>query len=521
MVLAIEELYQKVVSKYSTRMSPGVLFGYQAGNFIAGYGPDGYLWDTPHGNWTGSPSVEVGHSNAFPDLIELAITNAESFIDITTMKAPTGRFRSAIVNGLKTLAKNKKTVTVRLLIGIPAIYDNRPNWWDWLNDIKKDMGNLSGYITLDLGVYQYWTVQVYPESWNHSKIIAIDGKILFTGGHNLWAEDYLGTSPIFDLTLRYDGPIAKAGHDYADRLWDFIRQHNRTIHTYSHRLRPDMRIENDPPAFSPMFNAPPRGTTKAMWVGEPGWGIFKDSSGKDFKDSPMRYAFIEALATASHCRISQQSLGSMKCDLPGPPPQFSIRRSDYLVDPMIFHHTPESGGHYYNLPLIDALAEFLRRNSGSRVLEILMSPPDGGRYTNGEAGGAIFDLLAYRMRAHDPFRNFTKQQFVERFKSQIRLVWPAITGPGGPVRFWGVNNAAMATHAKFWMLDSRLYYVGSENFYPIVATSGSLYVEGGLQEFGVIAEVENNFQDVIVGQYHGLAMQYGFPREPELGDFTF
>jgi hypothetical protein len=188
---------------------------------------------------------------------------------------------------------------------------------------------------------------------------------------------------------------------------------------------------------------------------------------------------------------------------------------------MIFHYTPESSGHYYNLPLIEALADFLRRNSGPRVLEILMSPPDGGRYTNGEAGGAIYDLLAYCMRQHDPFRNFTKQQFVDRFKSQIRLVWPAITGQAGPVRTWAVNNAVMATHAKFWMLDNRLYYVGSENFYPIVAISHATYVEGGLQDFGVISEAEPGFEDVIVGQYHGLAMQYGFPREPKLEDFTF
>lgn len=522
MVMSIETLYERIKTKYSARLSEGVLYGYEDGNMIAGYGENGYLWDTPHDNWTGPPSVKPGHSDKFPEIIERAIRMAKSFIDITTMKAPTGKFRSAIVNGLKYLASNRQPVTVRLLIGIPQEYPNRPNWWDWLAAVKADIGNLPGYITLDLGVYQYADNIFFANSWNHSKIIAIDGKILFTGGHNLWAEDYLDETPIFDLTFRYDGPIARAGHAYANRLWDFIRDNNRKPQIYSHRLRPDLTMGDDEPARAPAVSRHPLGETKAIWVGEPGWGLFKDLAGKEFRESPMRYAFIQALETASHCRISQQSLGSMTCRWNSPPPQFSIRRSEYLVDPMIFHYTPENSGHYFNLPLIEALAEFLRRNDAPRVLEILMSSPRGGRYTNDEAEGAIFDLLAHCMRAHDPFRNFTKQQFVDRFASQIRLVWPAITGPTGVEQCWNLTGPTMATHAKFWMLDNRLFYVGSENFYPIVAIAGSppTYVEGGLQDFGVIAEASDGIRDMIVGEYHGLAMKNGFHRKPHLKDFT-
>jgi len=36
-------------------------------------------------------------------------------------------------------------------------------------------------------------------SWNHAKIVAVDGKYLWTGGHNFWTAHYLTTKPVNDL----------------------------------------------------------------------------------------------------------------------------------------------------------------------------------------------------------------------------------------------------------------------------------------------------------------------------------
>ena len=38
-------------------------------------------------------------------------------------------------------------------------------------------------------------------SWNHAKLIAVDGIYLHTGGHNMWDQHYLKFHPVHDLSL--------------------------------------------------------------------------------------------------------------------------------------------------------------------------------------------------------------------------------------------------------------------------------------------------------------------------------
>jgi hypothetical protein len=46
----------------------------------------------------------------------------------------------------------------------------------------------------------------------------------------------------------------------------------------------------------------------------------------------------------------------------------------------------------------------------------------------------------------------------------------------GPEAKWP-NGAPIANHAKFWMVDDRTFYIGSDNLYPV-----------NLQEFGYILD---------------------------------
>jgi len=61
-------------------------------------------------------------------------------------------------------------------------------------------------------------------SWNHSKIIAVDGKYLFTGGHNLWDAHYLKDKPVHDLSIELEGRVTLDSHMYANLQWDFIKK---------------------------------------------------------------------------------------------------------------------------------------------------------------------------------------------------------------------------------------------------------------------------------------------------------
>lgn len=59
-------------------------------------------------------------------------------------------------------------------------------------------------------------------SWNHAKIIAVDGRHLWTGGHNFWTGHYLTTSPVNDLSIYLKGPVARDGHEFANAQWGYI-----------------------------------------------------------------------------------------------------------------------------------------------------------------------------------------------------------------------------------------------------------------------------------------------------------
>ena len=66
-------------------------------------------------------------------------------------------------------------------------------------------------------------------SWNHAKIVAVDGQYLHTGGHNMWDEHYLKSNPVHDLSLEIEGRVAKDGHDYANKQWLFVEVNQRTL----------------------------------------------------------------------------------------------------------------------------------------------------------------------------------------------------------------------------------------------------------------------------------------------------
>lgn len=60
-------------------------------------------------------------------------------------------------------------------------------------------------------------------SWNHAKIIAVDGKYLHTGGHNMWDKHYLRHSPVFDLSIELRGDVAHDGHLFANNAWRYVK----------------------------------------------------------------------------------------------------------------------------------------------------------------------------------------------------------------------------------------------------------------------------------------------------------
>jgi phosphatidylserine/phosphatidylglycerophosphate/cardiolipin synthase-like enzyme len=65
-------------------------------------------------------------------------------------------------------------------------------------------------------------------SWNHAKLIAVDGLYLHTGGHNMWDPHYLKHNPVHDLSLELQGRVAHDGHQFANDQWAFIESMQNT-----------------------------------------------------------------------------------------------------------------------------------------------------------------------------------------------------------------------------------------------------------------------------------------------------
>jgi phosphatidylserine/phosphatidylglycerophosphate/cardiolipin synthase-like enzyme len=98
---------------------------------------------------------------------------------------------------LMTLHEKDKEITIRMMFG--SILGAPVDCTTVLADLTADIPADSTKLKLWVGA---WRKGV---SWNHSKIIAVDGRYLHTGGHNLYDSHYLQYNPISDLSLEMQG----------------------------------------------------------------------------------------------------------------------------------------------------------------------------------------------------------------------------------------------------------------------------------------------------------------------------
>ena len=142
-----------------------------------------------------------------------------------TLAPPDGKFLIEIKKGLAAICTHPDLlggrVVVRFLmaniIGMPV------NCNALIRELTKDLpSNAPDKIKLWVGG---WRKGV---SWNHAKILAVDGLHLWTGGHNFWDKHYLQESPVNDLSLEMEGGVAKDAHRYANAQWGYIMKKQST-----------------------------------------------------------------------------------------------------------------------------------------------------------------------------------------------------------------------------------------------------------------------------------------------------
>jgi hypothetical protein len=181
----------------------------------------GKLHQTPMDAFARTETTDppAGHDDWFPERVGAIVAETEDWCDVMSLAPPDGAFMVAFKQALADICARPAGFGGRIVIRM--MFGNIPgmpvNCTTLCRELTKDLPfDAPSKIKLWVGS---WRKGV---SWNHAKIIAVDGKHLWTGGHNFWDKHYLRDSPVNDLSLEMEGGPAKDAHRFANAQWGYI-----------------------------------------------------------------------------------------------------------------------------------------------------------------------------------------------------------------------------------------------------------------------------------------------------------
>mmetsp|Transcript_29558 Transcript_29558/g.53613 ORF Transcript_29558/g.53613 Transcript_29558/m.53613 type:complete len:756 (-) Transcript_29558:108-2375(-) len=226
----------------------------------------GSVDDTPKSVWDTAADPGTGNDDWFPEKLAEIIGRTEAWCDVMSLGPPDGKFLTAFQTAMQTLAERSKTtenpIVIRMLFG--NIAGMPVNCSKVIKALTKDLPK-DNKLHIWVGAWRKGF------SWNHAKLIAVDGVYLHTGGHNLWDAHYLSNNPVHDLSMELEGKVARDGHRFANQQWEFIESKQSTcvgcvIDTMPDYLplvlRTRVTVSEWPKDTVPVF--PPRFTTSRV-----------------------------------------------------------------------------------------------------------------------------------------------------------------------------------------------------------------------------------------------------------------
>jgi phosphatidylserine/phosphatidylglycerophosphate/cardiolipin synthase-like enzyme len=274
-------------------------------------------------------------------------------------------------------------------------------------------------------------------------MLTVDGKVALVGGHNMWTEDYLLDQPIHDLSMEIRGGAAVDAHHFADTLWQFVCDHtsgDTAVSAFIYRSgSPDVGQ-----GCLAGIKLPARGRAgtsgiPVLAVGRLGAGVTDDFASQNDLARDLLFG-----GARHSIRIVQQDVA------------FTLGRFDAIY--------PES--------TLERWLDFLLAGRGDIYL-VLSNLDAKGRskseYSNGVPLKAVARKMLEMARARSQLSPaFLADLLCTHFHLASFRFGPDATWPGGD---------PIGNHGKFWMVDDRYFYIGSDNLYPV-----------DLQEFGYIVD---------------------------------
>ncbi|QUL39256.1 phospholipase D-like domain-containing protein [Erythrobacter sp. JK5] len=441
--------------------------------------------------------------NAFSGILTQFAASAPAaphFIDIAHLGLDAGRandqFEQDIADALVALAKaSSAPITVRFLEGLPN--DGSPLPFDFANILlgktsgQSGLGNLTCWIG-NLNVPWADGIKKLPGSWNHSKILAVDGACGMVGGMNYW-NDYLSTGSnanLYDAAIKVVGEAAASSQAWADYLWKQVDV-GGTSEFRSLKLGDSAFGSAAIPYFSGSGITPPpaTGSLPVLAVGNLGLWTLADQSALALEygyarlyeqvkvngryastpNIPLWFPFShfdpgvakaqQASSTARHVALSQvKPGGNLRISQQKIADTDTVSRAGFVIWPGNF---------------LDDVANALK--NGVTVDIILSSFETGASGYQDDMGG-----------------NNLRKVIAERLGSDSKLLTVR------QVPSYEYN------HAKIWIVDDSAFFVGSDNIYP-----------GFLQEHGYVIADRAATQQFITDYWNPLWAAGVAPTDPK------
>jgi phosphatidylserine/phosphatidylglycerophosphate/cardiolipin synthase-like enzyme len=464
--------------------------------------PDGKftLHDTPRvWNTTGPVTFPTAACTEILQAITDTVASAKTLLDITLLwqtgtGLPGGGFQAALAKGFKSLNGAKASPLVRIMIGVPLgpwVFDK--DLTAWLDATLKMSGASGNEVSFTV---QIGCCKQSPESWNHAKVIAADGRRAVVGGHNLWAVDYLGDHPIHDVSGLIEGQVVTCAHNFSDKLWtdpsaipEVAVLKNGSYHYGTQERRPT--------GFPP---PPTGGTTRMLALGRLGYGLAKEFSMAT--NASVSARLIALCSATKQIRVSQQSLYFTATHLDGGYDFYTLwalvkaMEAGVTVQIVLSNDVPLSeGGYAGNLPTCLTALTSLYIADRMGVYRPRANPRREDGFGWAEAGltcpQAGLPVTVSRVPTPSEYKPYLTEL---QSKLSVALLYYA------PNRnYWQTKAKKIpaGNHAKVYIIDDTHFYVGSDNLY----LSGTSH---GLQEYGHLIEGQTETRKFIADYWDKL-----------------
>ncbi len=436
--------------------------------------PAGWLLQTPN-CWGGlSCSVPPPGGAAFLKRIAELISRARVSVDFAGLfPPPSGGFEEAIVKGLIESKHRGHRPTVRILVGTPP---GRPHRLPsaYLNGLLHAIG---GGLPIQAAYMSTYRGAV-ATSWDHSKLLDVDGRAAIIGGTNWWGPDYLSTKqPVNDVSMVVDGPAAADASKFENLLWHWTCAHRRNpayVYFAAHMIQGCVTQAATMPAAA-------GGDVPIMVVGRLGNGI--DVPGEHGRQSPPivrpPYHGNGCLFRDNPTTPNTDTNNGRAYEYRNPGEDAlraligSAQRSIFVSQQDLLSCAPFVGGVRLNVE-----ARFDERVLGALGRKVAEQVPIKIVVSNKGAAGGYSNGYSVQDLGRELTRMVAAQQEISYDRARAMVCSDVGLGGirNGPAATWP-DGEKFANHAKLVEVDDQAFYIGSENLYP-----------ARLQELGLIVE---------------------------------